>query len=89
MSADIYPLRMLLLTVSGWVYRHQQDTIAYLVEENRVLKEQLGGKLFKSAAGGFIEDLIFFDVVDALVQAGRHGDAARLYDDGRVRARTR
>jgi hypothetical protein len=35
---------MLLLTVSGWVNRHQQDMIAYLIEENRVLKEQLKGR---------------------------------------------
>ena len=44
MRADLYPLQMLLFTVSGWVNRHQQDVIAYLVEENRVLKEQLGGR---------------------------------------------
>ncbi len=41
MRAEIYPLQMLLLTVSGWVHRHQADVIAYLVEENRVLKEQM------------------------------------------------
>ncbi len=29
---------MILLTVAGWVNRHQQDVIAYLVEENHVLK---------------------------------------------------
>ena len=44
MRADLYPLQMLLLTISGWVNRHQQDLIAYLVEENRVLKEQLNGR---------------------------------------------
>ncbi len=38
MRADIYPLQMLLMTVSGWVHRQQADVIAYLVEENRVLK---------------------------------------------------
>ncbi len=27
MSVDIYPLQMLLLTVSGWVHRHQADVI--------------------------------------------------------------
>jgi len=42
MTAATLPLQLLLLTVSGWVHRHQQDVIAYLVEENRVLKEQLG-----------------------------------------------
>ena len=44
MATDIFPLRMLLLTVSGWVHRHQQDVIEYLVEENRVLKEQMCGR---------------------------------------------
>jgi hypothetical protein len=43
MTADILPLRALLLTVSGWVNRNQQRVIEYLVEENRVLKEQMGG----------------------------------------------
>ncbi len=37
--AEIHPLQMLLLTVSGWVNRHQADVITYLVEENRALKE--------------------------------------------------
>ena len=44
MKAEIYPLQVLLLTVSGWVNRHQQDVIEYLVEENRVLKEQMKGR---------------------------------------------
>ena len=45
MSAETHPLQVLLITVAGWVNRHQQDVIAYLVEENRVLKEQFGGKV--------------------------------------------
>ena len=44
MRADIYPLQMLLLTVSGWVHGHQADVIAYLVEENRVLEELMEGR---------------------------------------------
>ncbi len=35
MRADFYPFQMLLFAVSGWLNRHQQDVIAYLVEENR------------------------------------------------------
>ncbi len=31
MRAEIYPLQMLLLTVSGWVHSNQTDAIAYLV----------------------------------------------------------
>ncbi|MCZ6795191.1 MAG: hypothetical protein O7J95_16425, partial [Planctomycetota bacterium] len=45
MLAEINPLQVLLLTVSGIVNRHQANVIAYLVEENRVLKEQFGGKV--------------------------------------------
>ena len=45
MLAEIYPLQVLLFTVSGIVNRHQANVIAYLVEENRVLKEQFGGKV--------------------------------------------
>ncbi|MFT5289168.1 MAG: putative transposase [Planctomycetota bacterium] len=44
MRAETFPLRTLLLSVSGWVNRHQADAIAYLIEENKVLKEQLGGR---------------------------------------------
>jgi hypothetical protein len=44
MTADYYPLQVLLLALSGWVNRVQQRTIDYLVEENRVLKEQLKGR---------------------------------------------
>ena len=44
MKAEIYPLQVLLLTVSGWVNRRQQDLIEYMVEENRVLKEQMKGR---------------------------------------------
>ena len=44
MKAATYPLQTLLLSISGWVTRHQADVIAYLVEENRVLKEQMHGR---------------------------------------------
>ncbi len=39
--------RLLLLTMAGWISRHQQDAIDYLVEENRVLKERLDGKALR------------------------------------------
>ena len=44
MRADLYPLQVLLVTLAGWVNRHQQHVIEYLVEENRVLKEQVKGR---------------------------------------------
>jgi len=34
-------LRLLLATFAGWVGRQQTAVIIYLIEENRVLKEQL------------------------------------------------
>src|SRR5499427_1197922 len=36
-------LHVLIAMVAGWLQRHQQQVIAYLLEENRVLKAQLGG----------------------------------------------
>ena len=36
------PFTLLLVSVAGWMGRNQQDVIAYLQEEIRVLKEQLG-----------------------------------------------
>jgi hypothetical protein len=44
MTADLSRVRLLLVTLAGWVNRHQQEVIEYLVEENRVLKEQLSGR---------------------------------------------
>ena len=42
--ADFLPLQLLLSTFAGWVNRNQAQVIDYLVEENRVLEEQLRGK---------------------------------------------
>jgi len=41
-STDL--LRFLLLLFAGWANRQQRDIIDYLREENRVLRQQLGGK---------------------------------------------
>jgi len=38
------PVQLMLLLFGGWVSRQQQAAIAYLAEENRVLREQLGGR---------------------------------------------
>src|SRR5260221_9535241 len=37
-------LHALIAMVAGWLQRHQQQVITYLIEENRVLKAQLGGR---------------------------------------------
>jgi putative transposase len=38
------PFRFVLIATAGWMNQHQQDVIDYLREENRVLREQLGGR---------------------------------------------
>jgi hypothetical protein len=38
------PLTFLLLLVSGWVNRQQQDVIDYLREENRVIRAGYGNR---------------------------------------------
>jgi len=43
MMADIPRVRILLLTLGGWIGRHHQDMIEVLIEESRVLKEQQRG----------------------------------------------
>ena len=42
--ADIYPLQVLLASLSGWMNRQQGEVLEYLIEENRVLKEQRKGR---------------------------------------------
>lgn len=37
-------LRFLLLAVAGWINERQSQTIDYLREENRVLREQIGNR---------------------------------------------
>src|SRR3954451_8184339 len=38
------PFRFLLIALAGWMNQHQQQTIEYLREENRVLREQLSDR---------------------------------------------
>jgi len=38
------PFRLPLISLAGWLNQQQQDVIDYLQEENRVLREQLGGR---------------------------------------------
>ena len=67
------PWQLLVLAVSGWINRYQQDVIAYIQEENRILKRKLKGKRirftdnerrrlavkgFVSTAGGPVGDWI-------------------------------
>ena len=44
MSRALDPFRFVLIAVAGWMNQHQLKVIDYLREENRVLREQLGGR---------------------------------------------
>jgi putative transposase len=38
------PFSFLVVSLSGWMNQHQQHVIHYLMEENRVLREQIGNR---------------------------------------------
>ena len=42
MNFVLKPWLLLLLILAGWINRHQQDAIEYLLTENQVLREKLG-----------------------------------------------
>jgi len=44
MARIIRPWQVLVIAVAGWISREQDSVIEYLREENRVLKQQLGGR---------------------------------------------
>jgi len=44
MASVLQPFHLLVIALSGWLNRQQQAVIAYRIEENRVLKEQLEGQ---------------------------------------------
>jgi len=44
MTNVLHPFQLLVIALAGWLNRHQQALIDYLIEENRVLKDQLDGQ---------------------------------------------
>ena len=62
MPKTLDPLRFLLTAVAGWMNQEQQHAIAYLGEENRLLRAHLGPRriAWRSGAGGR-RQLIWFD----------------------------
>ena len=44
MQAGLNPFSFLVVSVAGWINQRQQQLIEYLVEENRVLREQIGNR---------------------------------------------
>ena len=41
---DLSALQLLLMVLTGWLERREREVIAYLIEENRLPKRQLGGR---------------------------------------------
>ena len=41
---DRSTLQMLLMVVTGWLDRREREALAYLIEENRLLRRQFGGR---------------------------------------------
>jgi hypothetical protein len=44
MRAGLDPFSFLVISIAGWINQRQQQVIEYLVEENRVLREQIGNR---------------------------------------------
>src|SRR5215467_13926819 len=44
MRAVLDPFSFVVVSIAGWTNRHQRHIIEYLIEENRVLREQIGSK---------------------------------------------
>ena len=44
MQAGLDPFNFLIISIAGWMNQRQQQVIEYLMEENRVLREQIGNR---------------------------------------------
>ena len=42
MRALLDPFSFVVVSIAGWMNQHQQHVVHYLMEENRVLREQIG-----------------------------------------------
>ena len=44
MRSVLDPFQFVVITMAGWMNQHQQQVVEYLLEENRVLREQIGSR---------------------------------------------
>jgi len=44
MRSVLDPFQFVVIAIAGWMNQHQQQVIEYLLEENRVLREQIGSR---------------------------------------------
>src|ERR1700747_2710299 len=47
MRGVLDPFSFVVISIAGWMNQHQQRVIEYLMEENRVLREQIGNRRMK------------------------------------------
>jgi len=47
MRATFDPFSFVVISIAGWMNQHQQHVIDYLIEENRVLREQIGARRWR------------------------------------------
>jgi len=44
MRSVLDPFQFVVIAIAGWMNQHQQQVVDYLLEENRILREQIGGR---------------------------------------------
>ena len=44
MRSVLDPFQVVVIAIAGWMNQHQHHVIEYLLEENRVLREQIGSR---------------------------------------------
>ena len=44
MRSALDPFSFVVISIAGWMNQHQHHVIEYLIEENRVLREQIGNR---------------------------------------------
>ena len=67
MTNAIQPFHLLVIAVAGWLNHQQQTVIDYLIEENRVLKEQLEGQRIRLAVKAKVLGRRALDELETLV----------------------
>ena len=51
MRTVLDPFSFLVTSIAGWMNQHQHHVIDYLIEENRVLREQIGSRRLRFSDG--------------------------------------
>jgi hypothetical protein len=82
MTADVYPLQVLLVTLAGWINRHQQHVIEYLVEGEPGSSLRFGARPMKNTLDGRSFHIRFLTRPARTLVRGRLGGAHESPADG-------